>query len=775
LRAAIRVEGAGTKAWLWIRGDRPDGSLSFIDTMQNQPITTSEWSYCQLDSRAAEDSASISFGFLVAGSGKVWVDDASFNVIRSDPPEAPRALTETGLANLTAFARLLGAVRHFHPSDRAAQTDWDAFAILGVRVVEGAATAEDLAATLRSLFEPIAPTIRIFPTGRPPELPSDLRPPSAPGLQMIRWNHYGVGLRSTPWTFHSERVSAPVAGAQAPAGFLDPAQPYQAEIGRGLSAWVPLSLYADAQGTLPHASSPASSDVFRWVIEDRATRLGGVILAWSVVQNFYPYFDVVSTDWPAALATALASAATDSSAADYQRTFERLVAAQKDGHGYVWWQSGAGPAVYNLPLVWDWVEGQLVLTRVMADAAGLGIGDRVLRIDGRTVEQVKAETEELVSGATPQWVLWSALPIMAQCNGRTMQLEVEPWSSPGTTRTVELNCGFYSDWSEPRPGTVQELEPGILYVDLVKLTDADWAAALPSLQAAKGIVFDLRGYPLTAVYLQHLTRTPLLSEQFIVPSPLKPDRVDLAFTTERGSFDPLEPYLTARRVFLTDGRAYSGSETVMAAVEAYKLAEIVGAATAGTNGTINYNDLPAGFRVTFTGVKTLKQYGSQHHGVGIHPTIPATRTRRGIAALQDEVLLRGLEVVKWPAPGPTPAITAAGVVNAANFAGGAVAPGEMVTIFGSDLGPTQIALASYQLSGYLARSVGDAKVFFDDVQAPIVHAVATQVTAIVPYKRGATTRVRVEVQGRSSNEVTSQWQRRRRASSHTAAGPKRSW
>src|SRR6266849_3239646 len=41
--------------------------------------------------------------------------------------------------------------------------------------------------------------------------------------------------------------------------------------------------------------------------------------------------------------------------------------------------------------------------------------------------------------------------------------------------------------------------------------------------------------------------------------------------------------------------------------------------------------------------------------------------------------------------GAIPAFTAAAVVNAASFKGGAVAPGEMVTIFGSNIGPATLA------------------------------------------------------------------------------------
>jgi C-terminal processing protease CtpA/Prc len=81
-------------------------------------------------------------------------------------------------------------------------------------------------------------------------------------------------------------------------------------------------------------------------------------------------------------------------------------------------------------------------------------------------------------------------------------------------------------------------------------------------------------------------------------------------------------------------------------VEHYQLGEIVGGPTAGTNGNINPFKLPGGYTVMWTGMKVLKHDGSQHHGIGILPTVPASRTRNGVAEGKDEILLRGLVVVK---------------------------------------------------------------------------------------------------------------------------------
>src|SRR5262252_3706654 len=86
--------------------------------------------------------------------------------------QGPRPLTESGMRNLIAFTRLLGYVRHFHPSDQAAGADWDMLAIEGVRRIEPCTGPERLAAALEAYFRPVAPTVQVFPTGKQPEAPA---------------------------------------------------------------------------------------------------------------------------------------------------------------------------------------------------------------------------------------------------------------------------------------------------------------------------------------------------------------------------------------------------------------------------------------------------------------------------------------------------------------------------------------------------------------------------------------------------------------------------
>jgi len=96
-----------------------------------------------------------------------------------------------------------------------------------------------------------------------------------------------------------------------------------------------------------------------------------------------------------------------------------------------------------------------------------------------------------------------------------------------------------------------------------------------------------------------------------------------------------------------------------------------------------------------------------------------------------------------------PNMPASGVVNAASYTSGAVAPGEIVALYGAALGPA--APASLELTNpYLvANALQGVHVLFDGVPAPIIYASAGQVNVVVPYEvaNQSTTSLQVEYLG----------------------------
>ena len=98
------------------------------------------------------------------------------------------------------------------------------------------------------------------------------------------------------------------------------------------------------------------------------------------------------------------------------------------------------------------------------------------------------------------------------------------------------------------------------------------------------------------------------------------------------------------------------------------------------------------------------------------------------------------------------------VMNAASYARGGVSPGEMVVIFGTGLGPTQLGGMVLNSSGmvsteYSANAV--ISVQFNGFAAPLVYTSATAIAVMVPYEiTGSSAQVTVTYQGKTSAPVT---------------------
>jgi len=85
------------------------------------------------------------------------------------------------------------------------------------------------------------------------------------------------------------------------------------------------------------------------------------------------------------------------------------------------------------------------------------------------------------------------------------------------------------------------------------------------------------------------------------------------------------------------------------------------------------------------------------------------------------------------------------VLHAATFAGGAVAPGQIASIFGQDIGPVEAAAASAGGSGVIGTSLGGVEVRFGADAAPLFFVSAGQINVQVPYSVAGKRTVPVEV------------------------------
>jgi uncharacterized protein (TIGR03437 family) len=105
---------------------------------------------------------------------------------------------------------------------------------------------------------------------------------------------------------------------------------------------------------------------------------------------------------------------------------------------------------------------------------------------------------------------------------------------------------------------------------------------------------------------------------------------------------------------------------------------------------------------------------------------------------------------------PKPSVPAAGITSAASFVGGTVSPGEIITIFGSNLGTPPLQFAAISDSGVFDNIAGGTRVLFDGKPVPMIYASPGQVSAVAPFaiQGRPATQVQVEYQGLASDPVS---------------------
>ena len=104
-------------------------------------------------------------------------------------------------------------------------------------------------------------------------------------------------------------------------------------------------------------------------------------------------------------------------------------------------------------------------------------------------------------------------------------------------------------------------------------------------------------------------------------------------------------------------------------------------------------------------------------------------------------------------PSAPPVISQGGVVNAVTYAGGSIAPGEIISIFGSNFGASSLQVNS-AANNSIPFTLGRTKVLFNGQPGAITAITPTQINVFVPYEITTPATVQVQVDNILSSPVT---------------------
>lgn len=585
-KAAVKVaEGLGQ---LWLRVDRKGNKRGFFDNMDDRRIKPGEWKDYEIMGEVDNDAERIVMGCFLKGKGKLWVDDFQLYV------------KEGG--------------------------GWEPV-------------------TLKN------PDFEADKEGIPPTQWTAKSPSYSFGVtsETASNGSKSVSIVFTPQWFSGELYEKKAAFGEH----------ISKKLGNGLSCFMPIALYGTEDRTYPPASESGSKALAAAIKQDVPeklsgndvyVRLGDIIITWNVFQHFFPYFDVVKTDWKAALAEALESAYTDKTDRDFLNTMRKFTATLKDGHVRVNLRGQTTESF--LPFILEWIEGRPVITEILDTAiSNVRVGDGVKEIAGKNAVTAVEELKPYISAATDGWLMYRAMTELLKVpDGAEIKLKLERDGG----KMVEVGVkpmkisAYYKKYLSRAVTKSKKIKEGIYYLNIGEIKMEGIKTLMPELEKARAIICDLRGYPKgNHLFISHLLTEKDTSTKWMrTPRVIYPDYEKVTFQDHGWQLEPLKPTLTAKIIFLTDGRAISYAESYMSFIEFYKLATIVGRPTAGTNGNVNPFRLPGGYYISWTGMRVVKHDGSQHHGVGIIPHVPMKRTIKGVREGRDEFLEKAFEIAE---------------------------------------------------------------------------------------------------------------------------------
>lgn len=591
-RGKMRMLNGEGQAQLWVRVDRTNKTMGFFDNMDDRPVKKIEWASYEIKGKVDPDAAFLYFGVMLVGKGEIEFDDLSLQVKEDNEWKelysASFSEDEKGKA----------------PKGLNFNTALTTYAI----AVRKDSTIQQSYVSIRS---------------------KDPEPENKRHTSLFK-QHPEVG------------------------------EYLEKTIGGGLKVMLPLALYGTNTQTFPVTDTSALQQLNESLKSLTSTdmtgdnlyaRLGNLAIAWNVFQHFYPYFDVVKTDWNNTLKEAIKRAYTDQTSMDFHKTLQQLTAQLKDGHVRVGFSGNKN--LYMPLLNWEWVQGDLVVTHVGDTSLTLKRGDIVKQIDNHSAKNYFATIYPNISAATKGWLEYRAQTesLMGE-KGSVMKLNILRNDNAIAEVAVTRNANASQYYAAlPKEDSIKALKNGIMYVNIGTASMEAINKTLPELQKSHVIICDLRGYPNNNHdFIKYLLTQKDTSRQWMqVPQIIYPDRERIAGWQNFGwELQPAKTHLDAKIIFLIDGQAISYAESFMSFIENYKLATIIGQPTAGTNGNVNSFALPGGYSISWTGMRVQKHDGTTHHGVGIQPNIYVQKTIKGVQEGRDEFLEKAVEVAGGP-------------------------------------------------------------------------------------------------------------------------------
>ncbi|GHT64248.1 hypothetical protein AGMMS50239_21620 [Bacteroidia bacterium] len=622
-----------------------------FDNMQQRGITgTTDWKEYEITlDMNPENTSQIAFGGLLAGKGKIWLDNLKITIDGKDISKAKLyqpfsenaknditfdkgsnivfpELNEQKINDLELLGKMWGFLKYHHPEVGKGKYNWD-YELF--RILPAFLNAENITERDKTLLDWINKYGKIPVCTICKETPSDAY--LKPDFSWVEKSDMNSDLKTKIRKIYKNKNQGKHYYIKMMPGIGNP----------------------DFTNENPYSNIS---------YPDAGFRLLALYRYWNMIQYFYPNKYLTDKNWNEVLKEYIPKFVLTETRLDYELTTAQLLGEICDSHAFLtgFNQIESMRGSWVAPVKVQFIENKWVVTDYYLDSklskaekenrTGLKIGDIVTHIDKVPVELIVDSIKKYYPASNEAAQMRDIAMNLLRSNKHTLPV-IYISSNQIIQKNISLESPqslyqYISKKNSTNTKSYHFIGNNIGYVTLKTIKDEDIPNIKKEFMNTKGIIIDIRNYPsaFTPFTLApYFVSKPVPFVKFTIGNPNNPGEFTFASSLEIPVSD--ETY-KGKLVVIVNENTQSSAEYQSMAFRTGDNTTVIGSQTAGADGNVSKILLPGGLSTFISGIGVYYPDGRQTQRVGIVPDIVVKPTIKGIKEGRDEVLEKAIEIIK---------------------------------------------------------------------------------------------------------------------------------
>lgn len=380
---------------------------------------------------------------------------------------------------------------------------------------------------------------------------------------------------------------------------------------------------------------------------------------WNIINYFYPSKYLIGENWDTVLKEMIPVFLNAKDTLSYQLAILELVTKLNDSHAYF-----TTPYLFRYfgekftPFMVQIINNKAVVTKILNDSLAkidnIKIGDAILEIDGKSVEQILRENWKYIPASNTVTKLRNAAFLFLQSKSDSSNILFER-NGIKQTKVIHryvhpqflMRLSALPDYMINSPWKI--IDDSILYINVTSIKKQKLKKFLHHLNNYKGIILDMRVYSKekgVGIISRAIHRNRVTFVKFLVPSKHDPGKFYFFNTPMEKTGHKNKKFFMGKTILLLNETTQSIGELSCMMLQSANNVVSIGSQTAGADGSAEPIILPGGYMTRFSEMGIYYPDGKPTQRVGIRPDIVVYPTIQDIKEKKDALLEKAVSFIE---------------------------------------------------------------------------------------------------------------------------------